>query len=203
MIGIIDYGVGNIESFRMAYKQLGIPSKRLRVAKEFDDVTHLILPGVGAFDMAMARFNDSGMVGALLDAISQNKPVLGVCVGMQMLAKDSEEGESLGLGIIDAHVRRFRPGVHRNRKLRCPHMGWNEVRNTQGSALMRGLDGRRFYFLHSYWFDAQDAQQELARTLYGTEFCSAASQGCVMGVQFHPEKSHSAGLALLKNFGEI
>lgn len=203
MIGIIDYGLGNIEAFRVAYKRLGIATKRLKTGEEFSDVTHLILPGVGAFDMAMERFNASGMADDLRTAISQNKPLLGVCVGMQMLARDSEEGDLPGLGIIDAHVRRFRPGMHRNRNLRCPHMGWNEAHSAQDSPLMRGLDGRKFYFLHSYWFDANGPENELAHTFYGSQFCSAASQGNVMGVQFHPEKSHSAGLALLKNFGDI
>ena len=202
MIGIIDYGVGNIEAFRVAYKRLGIPIKRLKVVEEFSDVTHLILPGVGAFDMAMERFRKSGMVDALQRSVLEGKPVLGVCVGMQMMANGSEEGDLPGLGIIDAQVRRFRPGIHRNRKLRCPHMGWNEVNSTQDSALMCGLDGKKFYFLHSYWFDVKEPRYELARTTYGSEFCSAVSQDNVMAVQFHPEKSHSAGLALLKNFGE-
>ncbi len=204
MIGIIDYGLGNVEAFRVAYKRLGKASKRVKTAEDLADVTHIILPGVGAFDSAMDRFNASGLWPAVKDAVeNRDVPLLGVCVGMQMLADRSDEGQLPGLGLVPGNIRLFSEGQH-GRMLRCPHMGWNEVDATKETTLLAGLDqDRKFYFLHSYYFEPSDPDAELAQTLYGAPFSCAVGKGAVYGVQFHPEKSHEAGLTLLNNFSEL
>ena len=204
MIGIIDYGLGNVEAFRVAYKRLGKASRRVKTPEDVADVTHIILPGVGAFDSAMERFNASGLWPALKNALENRAlPLLGVCVGMQMLADRSDEGDLPGLGLISGNIRLFAQGQH-GRMLRCPHMGWNEVDVTSNTPLLSGLEEhRKFYFLHSYYFEPADPDTQLAQTLYGSPFSCAVGKGSVHGVQFHPEKSHEAGLILLNNFSEL
>jgi glutamine amidotransferase len=201
MISIFDYGVGNIQAIANIYKRLNIPVRIARTAEELASAERVILPGVGAFDWAMMRLNKSGMRDALNELVlSKRKPVLGICVGMQMMAKGSEEGSLEGLGWIDAEVKRFdRAG--QSYGVQLPHMGWNDVEPCSQDGLFQGMDATsRFYFLHSYYFAPKDASMIHAITDYSKPFASSVRVGNMYGVQFHPEKSHQWGIQLLKNF---
>jgi imidazole glycerol-phosphate synthase subunit HisH len=202
MITIVDYGLGNIAAFKNIYKRLGIPVIVAQTAEQLAGAERIILPGVGAFDWAMQRLEASGMRPKLNEMVLERQvPVLGVCVGMQMMAKSSEEGKLSGLGWFDAVVRLLpSPGFEGSMFL--PHMGWNDVVPSQ-SKLFTGLPAPRFYFLHSYFFECRDQGDTLAVTDYGGKFTSVAVRGNVYGVQFHPEKSHQWGVQLLKNFAEL
>lgn len=203
MIGVVDYGLGNVQAFLNIYKGLNINATAVRAASELANVDHIILPGVGSFDWAMERLDASGMRGSL-DEMVLNKqcPLLGVCVGMQMLARGSEEGKLPGLGWIPADVKRF--DEHRfTQKTHLPHMGWNDIVPRGVDSLFRGMADPRFYFLHSYYFLPDRSEHILATTDYNGEFASTVRAGNVFGTQFHPEKSHHWGIQLLKNFAEI
>jgi glutamine amidotransferase len=165
--------------------------------------SHIILPGVGAFDWAMTRLQQSGLRQALdEEVLVAKKPVLGICVGMQMMARTSEEGNLPGLGWIDASVLKFDTSLLQG-KTHLPHMGWNDVSPARSGGLFDGLDAPRYYFLHSYYMKPNRAEDTLATTTYGTTFTSAVRSGNVYGTQFHPEKSHQWGIGLLKNFAEL
>lgn len=204
MITIVDYGLGNIRAFLNVYKQLNMEAKTAQTAAELEGVTKVILPGVGAFDHAMERLEESGMRETLDDLVlRQRVPVLGVCVGMQILARTSDEGKLSGLGWINGRVRAFR-SWDPARSLPVPHMGWNDVKPVPGSKLFDQLQSEaRFYFLHSFFFECAREEDALAVSHYGAEFSSAVNAGNIFGVQFHPEKSHHFGTRLLKNFGEL
>lgn len=203
MIAIVDYGLGNVLAFKNVFNRLNIPVAVAKLPADLAEATRLILPGVGSFDHAMKQFDDSGMRQAVEQLVMQRQlPILGVCVGMQMLAKSSEEGVSPGLGWIDAVVRRF-DSSRMPKGTHLPHMGWNDVVPSLDERLFSGLeDGARFYFLHSYYFECRDQADVLAFSKYGMQFCSATRRGNIFGVQFHPEKSHHFGSRLLKNFAE-
>lgn len=162
------------------------------------------MSGVGSFDHAMQLLNASGMRATLDElALQRHVPILGICVGMQILAESSEEGSSAGLGWIKGNVRSF-AGNPASAKLPMPHMGWNDVTPMPGMALFKGIeDNARFYFLHSYYFECRHAEDTAARAHYGFDFSCTVRRGNVYGVQFHPEKGHHWGAALLKNFAEI
>jgi imidazole glycerol-phosphate synthase subunit HisH len=200
MIRIVDYGLGNIQAFLNVYKRLNIPAERARSADELADAQRLVLPGVGAFDHAMELLDASGMRGRLDEMVLERRvPVLGICVGMQILASTSQEGTRPGLGWVPGRVRSFasleQPG------LMLPHMGWNDVVPAPGNPLFAELEAdARFYFLHSFFFECEDPAHAAARAQYGVDFACAVRSGHVHGVQFHPEKSHHFGTALLKNF---
>jgi glutamine amidotransferase len=204
MISIIDYGLGNVLAFKNVFSRLNVPVAVAVSAADLAGATRLILPGVGSFDHAMTQFDGSGMRQEVERLVLEKRiPILGVCVGMQMLAKSSEEGRLAGLGWIDAEVKKFDsaqmpPGTH------LPHMGWNDVVPVANQPLFSGLEeGARFYFLHSYYFECNDQMDVLATSDYGPQFCSATRRGNIYGVQFHPEKSHHFGNQLLKNFSEL
>lgn len=204
MITIIDYGLGNVLAFVNVYNRLNIP---VAVAKSTNDLvkaSKLILPGVGSFDHAMQQLDQSGMrlpVEQLV--LRQGMPVLGICVGMQMLANASDEGELPGLGWVEGKVRKFDVSAM-PRGTNLPHMGWNDVRPVVEGGLFKGMEqDARFYFLHSYYYECLQAQNILAVTDYGGQFSCAVRRDNVYGVQFHPEKSHHFGSQLLKNFAEI
>ncbi len=204
MITIIDYGLGNIQAFVNVYRRLHIP---VAIAKSADDLvgaTKLILPGVGAFDHAMRKLEESGMRSTLTKmVIDQSIPVLGICVGMQILAESSDEGSLPGLGWVPGHVRSF-SSLENQSKLPLPHMGWNDVYSLNVSNLFKGLEkNSRFYFLHSYFFECYQSEQAIATSSYGLDFTCAVAVDNVYGVQFHPEKSHQFGVTLLKNFAEL
>lgn len=204
MIAIVNYGLGNIQAFANIYKRLNISVQIAESTYDLERAEKIILPGVGAFDWAMSLLNDSGMR-EILDflVIEQQKPVLGICVGMQIMARRSEEGQSAGLGWIDAEVKKF---SHHNGsgKMQLPHMGWNDVESGDSTDIFQNLpENQRYYFLHSYYFAPDKPEEILARTDYHGQFASAVRSGNVFGVQFHPEKSHQNGIQLLKNFAEL
>lgn len=204
MITIINYGLGNVQAFANLYKRLNIPAVIASSAAGLDGATKLILPGVGAFDHAMELFDGSGMREAVDDLVlKQGMPVLGVCVGMQILADGSDEGKLSGLGWINGRVRRFDEN-RLPRPARLPHMGWNDVVPKGGAKLFAGLEqDARFYFLHSYYVDCASNDNVLATSEYGMSFGCAVHSNNIYGVQFHPEKSHAYGVRLLKNFAEL
>lgn len=204
MIAIVNYGLGNVQAFSNIYKKLGIPHLVASTADEVRGARRIILPGVGSFDWAMTRLNESGMREALQDSvIGGGTPILGICVGMQMLARRSDEGTLDGLGWIDAEVHRFADSAEGG-VVSLPHMGWNDVEPREVDGLFRGLDtGARFYFLHSYYFAPRSDANVLATTDYNGVYASSVREKNIHGVQFHPEKSHQWGIQLLKNFAEL
>lgn len=203
MITIVNYGVGNVQAFANIFHRLGIPHRLASTAAELEGATQLILPGVGAFDWAMQRLSDSGMRSRLDSlVVDQRVPVLGVCVGMQMLARGSDEGQLPGLGWVPASVRRF-DETRFDQKTRLPHMGWNDVHPQADHPLFREMTAPRFYFLHSYYFQPDTEDTVVATADYMGPFAAAVGAGHIFGVQFHPEKSHQWGVQLLKNFAEL
>ncbi|ART56102.1 imidazole glycerol phosphate synthase subunit HisH [Acidovorax carolinensis] len=204
MIKIVDYGVGNIQAFITMFKRLGIPAERARSGAELNGATRLILPGVGAFDHAMHLLNQSGMRPQLDGMVLEKEvPVLGVCVGMQMLAGGSDEGGLPGLNWVPGRVKAF-ASMPQAAQLPMPHMGWNDLQVRSGAKLFSGFEPQpRFYFLHSYYFACEDKAHVVATASYGLDFDCVVSNGHIHGVQCHPEKSHHFGALLLKNFAEL
>ena len=202
MIALVDYGLGNIQAFANIYRRLGIPAVAARTPQDLQQADKIVLPGVGAFDWAMQRLEESGLREALDEMVLDRKTdVLGICVGMQMMGRRSDEGDRAGLGWVDGEVRRFDPGSLPSH-MPLPHMGWNDVNPTSDDSLFRGIEAPRFYFLHSYYVDTASPDHALATTDYGMPFTSAIRSGNIYGVQFHPEKSHDWGVQLLRNFAE-
>jgi len=204
VIVIVDYGLGNISAFSNMYKRLGIEARTARSVGELRSASKLILPGVGAFDHAMQLLHASGMRDAIDElVIERHVPVLGVCVGMQILGNRSDEGKLPGLAWIPGQVRALaaRPDVAR---LPLPHMGWNDVLPAPEARLFSTqVESSRFYFLHSFYFDCEREGDVAATVDYGGVFCCAVQSGNVYGVQFHPEKSHHFGAGVLRAFAEI
>lgn len=199
-VTLINYGLGNIKAFANIYKRLNISVQVASTVSELRKAERLILPGVGSFDWAMTKLNQSGLRDDLDDLVMKySVPVLGVCVGMQIMAQRSDEGVLSGLSWIDAEVVRFNQDCHNN-NLPLPHMGWNDVQSFSDSCLFKGIVSPRFYFLHSYYIVPKKPQLSLASTSYSLEFTSAVRSGNIFGTQFHPEKSHHWGINLLHNF---
>lgn len=203
MIAILSYGFGNVRAFANIYRELNVPYVVAAEPSELDRAEKIILPGVGAFDHAMQRLRDSGLAEPIQEqVVGRGKPVLGVCVGMQMLADSSEEGEERGLGWIGGTVEKIR--FPEGETGRLPHMGWNTVRSSGDNPILAGMDEAfGFYFLHTYRFHCGDPADSIATAEYAGNFTCAVNRGNVFGVQFHPEKSHHNGVRLLKNFAEL
>lgn len=205
MIKIVDYGVGNIQALLKIFKRLGVDADRVSNPESLEDASHLILPGVGNFDNAMRSLNDSGLRSSLDKAVLENKiPILGVCVGMQMMATNSEEGSLSGLDWIPGQIKSF-AGNENASSLPLPHMGWNTLDSYKKSKLfLSGFEKPpEFYFLHSYYYDALDSSDVAANSFYGIDFHAAIAHDNIYGIQCHPEKSHKWGMQLLQNFSKI
>jgi imidazole glycerol-phosphate synthase subunit HisH len=203
VITVVDYGVGNIGAITNMAEYLGIDARPSGDPKEIESAAKLILPGVGAFDKAMATLRNRQLVDPLNHAVRERRvPVLGICLGMQLLARSSEEGSETGLGWINADVKRI--GLAATSSLKVPHIGWLEIRPRRESALFDRSNRReRFYFDHSYFVDCDDPNDVTAVIDYGEELCCAVSSNNVSGVQFHPEKSHRFGMRILEAFGKL
>jgi imidazole glycerol-phosphate synthase subunit HisH len=200
MIGILDYGAGNVQAIARIYNNLKIPNKLIKSVADFEDVEKLILPGVGSFDAVVSKLNESGLKERLSELVLVEKtPVFGICVGLQIMAKTSEEGTLPGLGWINAAVKKFNlPSEYY-----VPHMGWNTFSLSGTNDIFNGIDDEfGFYFVHSFYFDLKEEIDSKATTTYGINFTSAIKKGNIVATQFHPEKSHSNGVTLLKNFAE-
>lgn len=197
-VAIIDYGVGNLRSVEKAFEACGVRATVTSDERVLASAERLVLPGVGAFRACMDALKAHGFDVLVRERASEGTPLLGVCVGMQMLFEESEEfGVWRGLGLLGGRVRRFEG------ELRVPHVGWNSVAWRRSHPLSEGLaDGAYFYFVHSYFCEPEDASDALGLTSYGKTYASVVARGKVCGVQFHPEKSQEAGLRLLKNFAE-
>ena len=204
MIVILDYGLGNLGSMANMLKKIGADAVVSSDPVAIRNASKLILPGVGSFDTGMNNLKERVLLSLLNDRVLNDKiPILGVCLGMQLLGKRSEEGSLPGLNWIDAETIRFK-FEDDNANLKIPHMGWNQARICLNHPLFSDLElENRFYFVHSYHVVCEAPSMSLARTTYGFEFTSAVARDNIMGVQFHPEKSHRFGMQLLKNFAEI
>jgi len=201
MISILNYGVGNIKAFASVFTRLNVSFNIVNNKSELIKSKKILFPGVGSFDNAMNLLNLSGMRDDLEDlVINKEVPILGVCVGMQMFAQKSDEGEISGLGWINANVKK----IQSNDKLIVPHMGWNNINKNTTHFIVDSLSNESiFYFLHSFYFDCFDKKESICTTVYGTEFDSIVCKKNIFGVQFHPEKSHGTGLTLLNNFSKL
>lgn len=204
MITIIDYGSGNINAIGNIYKNLKVPFKIARNPVEVVGAEKLFLPGVGTFDETISKLDETGFRSALDNEVLVNKvPILGICVGMQILAENSEEGVLPGLGYIKGRVKKMDETLLKD-KPKLPHLGWNSIILTKPNSLFENIDPEiGFYFLHTYYFDCSNSVDIAASTYYGKTFASAVNRENVFGVQFHPEKSHRNGIQLLHNFAKI
>jgi glutamine amidotransferase len=204
MIAIVDYGSGNVGAISDILKRLKVSHQITSSPAELRAAERYVLPGVGAFDTTIRTLTDSGLVEVLEhEVLRRRKKLLGICVGMQILGDSSEEGELPGLGWIPGRVRRIDATTVRG-PTKLPHMGWNSIKLTQPSPLFEGVNLERgFYFLHSYFFDTADSQSVLATVEYGGELPCAIRRGDVYAAQFHPEKSHSNGVTIFRNFAAL
>ena len=199
-VAIVDYGMGNLHSVLKKFRRIGAATAVVSSPAEIFAAGRLVLPGVGHFGQAMRNLETSGLKAALEEAVlGRGVPILGICLGMQLLAKRSEEGDSIGLGWLDADAVRFK--VSDTLRYKVPQMGWNSVSITKDSELTRGLPSEpEFYFAHSYHLVCRDPSDVLGETAYSYLFPSAVQRKNIFGVQFHPEKSHDTGEAMLRNF---
>ena len=201
MIKVLSYGSGNVRAIANIYNRLGIPFEIATTRADLQGATRLVVPGVGAFDQTMRLLDKSGMREELDDLVQDKKlPVLGVCVGMQVMAKGSDEGALTGLGWIDGHIRQMATDKLTSKPY-LPHMGWNSIQPTKDLPILDQVDvATGFYFLHSYCFDCTDPGNVLATAEYGDTFTAAVVSNNVYGFQFHPEKSHQNGVCVFRNF---
>lgn len=204
MIGIIDYGMGNLFSVSKALARLSVPYFISEKAEELMNADGLILPGVGSFKDAMERLNETGLSSMIKEFVQRGKPFLGICLGMQLLFEGSKEnGETVGLGLLPGYVEKF-PGVAADGKLyKVPHMGWNQLEWVQYSPILQQVEEDYVYFVHSYYVDQIDKKVLLAKCLYDVEVPAIVGSGNLYGMQFHPEKSSRLGMELLLNFTEL
>lgn len=202
MISIVDYGIGNVGSVANMLKHVGAPAQFASTPEEVDAAVALLLPGVGHFGHAMTTLHSLGLVDAIRRKVLIDRaPILGICLGMQLLGSHSEEGDAEGLGFIAARFTRFVPDAAG--ELKVPHMGWNPVSVRRPNAILTDEGEQRFYFVHSYKAECAHQEDVIATTVHGAEFCCAYGRDNVYGVQFHPEKSHRFGMELFRRFVEF
>ena len=201
MIGILDYGLGNINSFTNIIRNLNIDSKLVSDLSDFDDCSHLILPGVGAFDNAMQKIRGKNFEESIkFQVLEKQKPLLGICVGMQILGSSSAEGVEKGLNLIDGEIKKIQ--ISNDHKL--PHMGWNKIKEIKENKILNEIpEINEFYFLHSYYFEPSNEEDVVATTFYSSNFPAIVNRGKIYGIQFHPEKSHELGRKIIENFLKI
>jgi imidazole glycerol-phosphate synthase subunit HisH len=203
MIAIIDYGIGNLASVHNMFKKIGV--KEVVITKEeavIESADKILLPGVGAFDSAMKHLQSTGLIPLLNKKVLEEKvPTLGICLGMQMMTKRSEEGIEKGLAWIDAETLKF--NLDPSLKLKVPHMGWNYVKVNFDNPLIDGVSKNRFYFVHSYYVKCENEKQSLATSNYGNDFTCMVNKDNIFGAQFHPEKSLKFGMKVLGNFARL
>ena len=199
MIAIVDYGMGNLRSVQKAFERVGYPAMITARPEDVAAAKRIVLPGVGAFGDAMINLRQEGLIDPIAAAISEGRPFLGICLGLQLLFAESEEmGQHRGLGVLPGAVRRFPEGE------RVPQIGWNQIHIQKAVPLLAGIpDGSFYYFVHSYYVDPEDAGDVVTTTDYGIDYTSIAGHDRVFGIQFHPEKSQDLGLRILKNFAEL
>ena len=204
MIGIINYGSGNIQAIATIYKNLNIKYQLITKPNDLEKTNKLVLPGVGAFDATMQQLIDSGLKDKLNELVINKKvPILGICVGLQVMGYGSEEGNLPGLGWIPGKVKKFDQSKIKI-KPKLPHMGWNVIEDLKNHPLFKGIDSDfGFYFVHSFYFECENKKNILTTSNYGIEFTSSIYSDNIFGTQFHPEKSHGNGVQLLKNFAEL
>jgi len=205
MITIVDYGMGNLGSIKNMFKYIGVEATIESDVDKIKNAPKILLPGVGSFDTAMKKINESDLIEVLNEkALKEQVPVLGICLGMQLLTNSSEEGNLAGLGWIDAKTISFKNRI--DKKYRIPHMGWNIVNQSNESLLTSNFEEfieSRFYFVHSYFVKVEDEKNSILKSNYGVEFDSAIQKDNIYGAQFHPEKSHKFGMKLFENFARI
>jgi glutamine amidotransferase len=203
MIAIVDYGMGNLGSIFNMFKKIGANSVITSDLEEIRKAPKILLPGVGSFDTAMNRINEAGMLEVLNHkALVEKVPVLGICLGMQLLTASSEEGTSPGLNWIPARTIKFK--FEKEQNLKIPHMGWNMVQaSTPGKLTEDLLEPSRFYFVHSYYVKVENEKNSMLKTSYGLTFDSAIQNENIYGAQFHPEKSHKFGMRFFENFVKL
>ena len=203
MTTIIDYGMGNLGSIVNTFRRIGVSAKVTSDPDAIRAAKRLILPGVGSFDRGMENLKGAGLIPALEEQVLENGvPILGICLGMQLFSKQSEEGDVQGLGWIKADTVRFQFGSNGGR-LKIPHMGWNSVNSTGDSLLANITADDRFYFVHSFHIAHIEEELVTGTTSYGYDFPSVIRQGNIQGIQCHPERSHSSGVRVLKNFMDL
>jgi len=199
MIVIIDYKCGNIASVANIIKKAGFKAVISSDPEVISKASKLILPGVGSFDYGMNQLREMDIINIIEEHVNKGKYLLGICLGMQLLGNKSDEGKSKGLSLIDAEIIRF----PNDKKLPVPHMGWNKVMVQKENVLIDKNEFNKFYFVHSYYMKCNNPDTVLCSTDYGINFVSAVSKNNILGVQFHPEKSHKYGLKLIKKFIEL
>tara|TARA_B100000989_G_scaffold254240_1_gene202872 strand:+ start:971 stop:1576 length:606 start_codon:yes stop_codon:yes gene_type:complete len=201
VIGIIDYGLGNIKAISNIYNKLKIDNIILKSSNDFEKADKLILPGVGAFDSAIRNLKENNFFEKINSLVlKKNTKILGICVGMQTFAEVSEEGSLSGLEWISGSVKKF----EKNNNFRLPHMGWNSIKKLKKNILFDDIDdGEYFYFCHSYYFNCVDNNHIITETNFGSNFASSINYNNIYGIQFHPEKSHDNGIKVLKNFAKL
>lgn len=198
MIVIVDYGVGNLNSVGNMFAKCGIEAKISSVHGEILEADKIVLPGVGAFDAAIKKIDEMGLREIIMESVMRGHHVLGICLGAQLLMESSEEGHERGLGLVKGCCKKFE--ANQISPLKIPHMGWSTVTFVRESVLWPRSEPSRFYFTHSYYLSPTNAESELAFAQYGKQFCCAVTKENVLGVQFHPEKSHRYGYQLFRNF---